>query len=66
MVLPAFAVALTHTRALKGFVRYADLWAHRKCFKCFKCQGRLGVDKFYLVDGKPACEEHGAYLDDSE
>lgn len=63
---PSCELCKTTIKAGQGFVRYADVWAHRKCFNCFKCKCRLTVDKFYLVDNKPACEEHGAYLDDDE
>lgn len=63
---PTCNLCKTTVKAGQGFVRYSDLWAHRKCFKCYKCDGRLSIDKFYLVGDKPACEEHGAYLSDDE
>lgn len=63
---PTCTLCQAKITAGQGFVRYAENWAHRKCFNCYKCKTKLPIDKFYLVDNQPACENCGAYLSDSE
>ena len=63
---PTCSICSEKIRAGQGFVRYEDKWDHRRCFNCYKCKKKLAIDKFFLVDGKPACEDCGAYLDSDE